>query len=393
MIRRSKKYFIVLALLLLVIISIGYAMLNTTLNIIGKSSISKNIWDVHFENVQITAGSVEATKIPTIENNTTVDFETKLKIPGDFYEFTIDVVNNGTIDAMIESIIKEPELTTEQQKYLNYVIEYQNGEQIISKQLIKSNEFVRLKVRVELKKDVSSTDLPKAVDILNLGFTINSVQSDETGSSVENNGIKIVNVVKGNGTNTSDEVCIGEECFYVMYSDEDTVTMLSKYNLYVGGEHNISWTAYGKEATGKQDSNMLGYALSGKPFNGTIKFSDTNYWSNTVSSYPFSVLNSNSVLYNYLENYEKYLSTLGVIPNETRLITYEDLQSLGCRKSSLTCKSAPNWVYSTSYWTESAANLEYIWGVSAAGAFSINDYYSTDSLGCRPVITISRSLI
>ena len=123
-----------------------------------------------------------------------------------------------------------------------------------------------------------------------------------------------------------------------MYSDDTTVTMLAKYNLYVGGESNSSWTAYGEEATGKQDSNMLGYAPGQSVRKGTMAFSSTYYWSSTVSSYPAYVYDSNSTLYSYVENYKTYLSTLGVTPSEARLITYEELTALGCSDSS--CRSA-----------------------------------------------------
>ena len=125
---KKKNISYTFVLILFLLISIGYAALNSTLNINGKSSISKNTWDVHFDNIVVKDGSVEAIKLPTIENNTTVDFEVALNLPGDFYEFTVDVVNNGTIDAMIESITKTPDLTENQLKYINYKIEYQNGE-------------------------------------------------------------------------------------------------------------------------------------------------------------------------------------------------------------------------------------------------------------------------
>ena len=61
---------------------------------------------------------------------------------------------------------KTPDLTTAQQKYLNYIIEYQNGEQITTKQLVKQNEFVRVNVRVEYKKDISVEELPTETDNL-----------------------------------------------------------------------------------------------------------------------------------------------------------------------------------------------------------------------------------
>ena len=152
--RKNKSIYIVLIVVALIGITIGYAVINTTLNINGKSSISKNTWDVYFDNVVVKDDSVEAVKIPTVTDKTTVDFEVALNLPGDYYEFTVDVVNNGTIDAMIESIEKFPELSEEQAKYLNYTVTYENGEAITTKQLVKKEEFVRLKVREELRKDI-----------------------------------------------------------------------------------------------------------------------------------------------------------------------------------------------------------------------------------------------
>ena len=390
--RDRKTLYIILSIVLISIFSltIVYAALSVTLNIQGSAQVSSANWDIHLDNVKVTSGSVSGTT-PSITSPTTATFSTTLNMPGDFYEFTIDVVNNGSIDAMIDSVTKEPTLTETQAKYLNYIIEYQNGESINTKQLVSKESFVRLKVRVEFRKDVIASDLPTTSETLNLAFTVNYVQSDGSGSSVNNNGMKVINVVSGDGTQTSDEICIGEECFYVMYSDETTVTMLAKYNLYVGGEYNSSWTAYGEEATGKQDLNMIGYSSKGKPYKGTTKFSNTNYWSSTVSSYPSYVYNENSLLYSYVENYKTYLSTLGVTPIEARLITYEELTDLRC--SGTKCTSAPSWVYATTYWSGSAYSSRDVWFVSSSGGFGSNYYSFYNSYGCRPVITISRSLI
>ena len=147
--RKNKSIYIVLIVVLLICVTIGYAVINTTLNINGKSSISKNTWDVYFDNVVVKDDSVEAVKIPTVTDKTTVDFEVALNLPGDFYEFTVDVVNAGSIDAMIESISKEPELTEAQQKYLNYIIEYQNGEQINTKQLVNKERSKDMKTLLD----------------------------------------------------------------------------------------------------------------------------------------------------------------------------------------------------------------------------------------------------
>ena len=235
--RSNKKYYIILIILLLLGVTFGYAVLNSTLNINGKSTIQKNTWDVHFENVQITTGSVEATKVPAIENSTTVDFEAQLNLPGDFYEFTVDVVNDGSIDAMIDSVTKTPDLTTEQQKYLNYKIEYQNGESINTKQLVSKNSFVRLKVKLGFRKDITASDLPTTSETLNLSFTVNYVQSDETGTNVKDDGVKkVLDIVSGDLETVGSEVAIGDEHFYIMKNDGENITMLAKYNLHVGNK-------------------------------------------------------------------------------------------------------------------------------------------------------------
>ena len=385
--RDRKTLYIILSIILISIfsLSIVYAALSVTLNITGTADISAASWDVHLDNVNVNTQSVSGTA-PTITGGTTATFSTKLEVPGDFYEFTIDVVNDGSIDAMIESVIKTPTLTEAQAKYLNYIIEYQNGESINTKQLVSKNSFVRLKVRVEFRKDITASDLRTTSETLNLSFTVNYVQIDGTASSVADNGVydpyKIGN-----------EKCFGSECFYIISSTEETVTMLAKYNLYVGGEYNSSWTAYGEEATGKQNSNMLGYVRGQSIRKGTTKFSNTNYWSSTVSSYPAYVYDSNSTLYSYVENYKTYLSTLGVTPIEARLITYEELESLGCSGSDNSCSEAPEWVYATTYWSGSAYNTFNVWSVYSNGIFGINRYNYDSSSGVRPVITISKSLI
>ena len=383
--RSSKKYPIILIILLLGI-TIGYAALNSTLNINGRSNISKNTWDLYFDNVVVKDGSVEAIKLPTIENNTTVDFEVELELPGDFYEFTVDVVNNGTIDAMIESINKEPNLTTTQQKYLNYTIEYQNGEQIASKQLVSTNSFVRLKVRVEYKKDLTASDLPQNTETLNLGFSLNYVQSDGSGISVNNNGIKVKPVASGDINEIGTIVTIGDQHFYTIGTEGDNVKLLAMYNLYVGGEFNYDtpgWTAYGSEATGKQDSTMLGYVEDQSVNKGTTVFSDNS------TSYTGSIVEGYVNAYKDILEGEEY----GVPVVEARLITKEELTSndIGC--DILSCENAPSFIYSISYWSGSTGDYDFVWVVYSLGIFNQDNYYNDEFLGVRPVIVIPKSYI
>ena len=45
-------------------------------------------------------------------------------------------------------------------------------------------------------------------------------------------------LVNGSINTVGSEICIGEECFYIISNDGSTVKMLSKYNLYVGNQCN-----------------------------------------------------------------------------------------------------------------------------------------------------------
>ena len=190
-IKNRKILYIIFGILLASVftLTVVYAALSTVLTINGQAEVTSASWDIYFDNIKVNEGSVEATKSPTKIDSKTINFIVGLKEPGDYYKFTVDVVNNGTIDAMIDSVVKTPELTAEQSKYFNYDITYHSGESITSKQLVKSGSFVRLKVRLEYKKNLTASDLPTSNVSLSLGCTLVYSQADNNGVDVDNNGI------------------------------------------------------------------------------------------------------------------------------------------------------------------------------------------------------------
>ena len=374
-------------------LTIAYAALNAVLNISGNAEVAASNWDVHLANVQLNSSSATTTA-PTITDPKTATFSTTLTKPGDFYEFTIDVVNNGSIDAMIDSVTKTPELSATQKKYLNYIVEYQNGEAITTKQLVLKNSFVRLKVKLEYRNDITTSDLPSTSETLSLSFTVNYTQADETGTNVTDNGIWTpYKVISGDLETVGSEVAIGDEHFYIISSDEDSVTMLAKYNLHVGNSVDESYTVTPLEnPTGIQNSSAIGVFpgfTDDNPAIGTTAFSSTYYWSSTVTAYPAYVYDSNSTLYNYVENYRTYLESHGVEIEEARLIKMEELESLGCSRSSNSCKSAPSWVYATTYWSGVAHNYAFLWHVDSNGTIYPDPSEDDCYRGVRPVITLA----
>ena len=103
---RKKKNNLLLLVLLVLGVSVGYAILSTTLNINGIAGINKNTWDIHWENVVPNSSSTVTTETPVIsEHATKVSFGVTLELPGDYYEFDVDAKNDGTIPGTITKIL------------------------------------------------------------------------------------------------------------------------------------------------------------------------------------------------------------------------------------------------------------------------------------------------
>ena len=174
-----RKYSMILTFtFILMMFSIGYAVISTTLSVNGTSKMANATWNVHFDNIVTKTGSVTPTTAPTISNNTSVSFAARLENPGDFYEFNIDVVNGGSIDAMIDSYTMTPTLTTEQQKYFNYSVTYSDGVALADNQLLAHGTTETLKVRFEYLTSNDINDYPEDDQTFNLNFQINYVQAD-----------------------------------------------------------------------------------------------------------------------------------------------------------------------------------------------------------------------
>ena len=406
-----KKLLFVFGLVIVCIFSLSiiYSTLNVVLTIQGNAKVSAADWDIYLSNPKVTRGST-TDNLPVIKSKSTLEFSTTLNMPGDFYEFTVDVVNDGAIDAMIENIVKTPDLTLEQTKYLKYEVSYANGESIENKQVLYKDTSMPIKVRIEYRKDLNNNDLPIGQVVLDLSLTLEYVQSDGSGSSVIDNGVRnLTKVVSGDLNTSGSEVLVAGEPFYVLSNDGVNVTLFAKYNLNVG--YIVSYfdmmNEYRKtlitNPTGLQDSNMIGSYWdaagmpTGFPWNGVLRFSYTDYWLNTVNSYPAYVYNSNSDLYPYIESYKDYLIENGVNISEARLMSQEDFTSVGYDATlrDYFPSSTPKWLYSTSYWTGVARDKGYIVTVYSDGYIGefANSYPELigDASGIRPVIVVSLS--
>ena len=176
--KRKLNYMILIIMIL--VISIGYAILSSNINIVGSSQISAPTWNIHWENVSVKTGSVSA-QTPTIDTNkTTVNYSVTLTIPGEYFEFTVDAVNAGSIDGMVSVVsnkLNNVEITT-LPNYLEYKVSYDDGVDIAPNHLLASNSSEKYKVHVGYKKDINVSDIPTTAQTLNLSFSVTYVQSD-----------------------------------------------------------------------------------------------------------------------------------------------------------------------------------------------------------------------
>lgn len=112
----------------------------------------------------------------------------------------------------------------------------------------------------------------------------------------------------------------------------------------------------------------------------SIKFSETNYWidnNNNIkskygSNYPADILDqdynsesgSNYSIYYYINKYNYLLKSMNLKTTKARLLTLQELISLGCTKNvdlKYNCSNAPGFIYyPNTYWIGTAIDNIYI---------------------------------
>ena len=203
--RRNKKaLYIVGFLFVLVAISIGYAYLTSVLKINGTTNISKNTWDVHFEDISMITNTTDSSEPTLTEEDTVINFTTNLKVPTDEYSFSVKVVNAGSIDAMLSEVVKTG-VSTDQTKYTEFSVTYLDGTEINVKDKLGAGESLPLKVVVRYKDDITAADLPSSDQTLSLSMTLTYVQADSSANEVKmpdfatESWEKIISVVQSGG--------------------------------------------------------------------------------------------------------------------------------------------------------------------------------------------------
>ena len=194
---KNKNMYVLAVVALLLVLIVGYAALQSQLTINGTTTVSKNTWDIHFENIVPNANNsiIPETAATINDSKTGVDFEITIRaLPyHQFYEFTVDVVNNGNIDAKLDTFVKTT-LSDAQERYLNYFVTYADNGEIKKNDLLPVGGRETLKIAVEFQRDL--IELPAEETTISLSANLIYVQND--GKGVSRNKNILFNVLKDN---------------------------------------------------------------------------------------------------------------------------------------------------------------------------------------------------
>jgi hypothetical protein len=141
---------------------------------------------MHFANAHTENGSVsidtaageKAAYIPNADE-TKVEYKVSLQRPGEFYEFTVDVVNDGTLNAKISS---NPTLlgTDGYNQYVEYTTVWDDDRTSSpsANDVIEAGHSRKARVKIKYKENIGTEDLPTEDKVLEFTYSMNFVQAN-----------------------------------------------------------------------------------------------------------------------------------------------------------------------------------------------------------------------
>ena len=196
---KFKNAILIILAVCLIGITVAYATLSQNLDISGVAKVGKTSWNIHFTKVLTpkAEGYAEGGKATLNSDSTVLTVsEGILKVPGDTITYVFDVINEGDLDAEVETVLttidscKASDNTTDVTMYcdkIKYDLVYQDTKEAVKKkdQLLKG-ESKTLNLIITYDKNKELTSLPNTEIVLdNITSTINyTMIQKSSGSSV-----------------------------------------------------------------------------------------------------------------------------------------------------------------------------------------------------------------
>ena len=203
---KFKNAILIIRAVCLIGITVAYATLSQNLDISGVAKVGKTSWNIHFTKVLTpkAEGYAEGGKATLNSDSTVLTVsEGILKVPGDTITYVFDVINEGDLDAEVETVLttidscKASDNTTDVTMYcdkIKYDLVYQDTKEAVKKndQLLKG-ESKTLNLIITYDKNKELTSLPNTEIVLdNITSTINYTMIQKSSGSTEEPQNKIV---------------------------------------------------------------------------------------------------------------------------------------------------------------------------------------------------------
>ena len=107
---------------------------------------SSYIWNINFSNLKVSEGSKEGN---ISLKDDCVSLQVELAEENEYYEFTLDVSNNGTLDAKVGDINLD---VKNDRNILNYSLTYLDDKNIQKNDLLRSGETKTIRFITQFKK-------------------------------------------------------------------------------------------------------------------------------------------------------------------------------------------------------------------------------------------------
>ena len=149
--RRRKNNIIIFLLGFVLLMAVGFAAFSTNLKIMGNAEVA-NSWDVKITNIALKPSSLDtANPYGTAESpgtnpvgainpsytDTTATFYSTLGVPGDSVTYVITIVNNGSVDTVVDDIVWIKDDGTADDQYnvspIIYTYSFPNSNQVLAK--------------------------------------------------------------------------------------------------------------------------------------------------------------------------------------------------------------------------------------------------------------------
>ena len=159
---KKNNKIVLIALVLILCISIGYAFLSTVLNVKINVSLNKASFNIHFDNVVLLSENSTEEIHFTNDDKNEIAVSSSLEHVGDVFKFTTDVINDSIIPGELKSI-NITGLTETQNKLIDYKIYYTStGKEVSIGDYLRQNSSKNITMELKYKLDntITNDDMP-----------------------------------------------------------------------------------------------------------------------------------------------------------------------------------------------------------------------------------------